>query len=100
MAIDQPQVKIPRAKLYKMISYKGSSGVRMPTGDKMTPLVAAKFVGDMSTDLNSGMKSIISGINSLGATLNSLALVAEGMTYAVKSSVAEQVKGVEKIAKA
>lgn len=100
MAIDQPQVKIPRAKLYKMISYKGSSGMRMPTGDKMTPLVAAKFVGDMSTDLNSGMKSIISGINSLGATLNSLALVAEGMTYAVKSSVAEQVKGAEKIAKA
>lgn len=100
MAIDQPQVKIPRAKLYKMISYKGSSGVRVPTGDKMTPLVAAKFVGDMSTDLNSGMKSIISGINSLGATLNSLALVAEGMTYAVKSSVAEQVKGAEKIAKA
>jgi hypothetical protein len=100
MAIDQPQVKIPRAKLYKMISYKGSSGVRVPTGDKMTPLVAAKFVGDMSTDLNSGMRSIISGVNSLGATLNSLALVAEGMTYAVKSSVAEQVKGVEKIAKA
>ena len=100
MAIDQPQVKIPRAKLYKMISYKGSSGGRMPTGDKMTPLVAAKLVGDMSTDLNSGMRSIISGINSLGATLNSLALVAEGMTYAVKSSVAEQVKGVEKIAKA
>lgn len=100
MAIDQPQVKIPRAKLYKMISYKGASGMRVPTGDKMTPLVAAKFVGDMSTDLNSGMRSIISGINSLGATLNSLALVAEGMTYAVKSSVAEQVKGAEKIAKA
>lgn len=100
MAIDQPQVKIPRAKLYKMISYKGASGMRVPTGDKMTPLVAAKFVGDMSTDLNSGMRSIISGINSLGATLNSLALVAEGMTYAVKSSVAEQIKGAEKIAKA
>jgi len=100
MAVDQPQVKIPRAKLYKMISYKGTNGVRMPTGDKMTPLVAAKAVGEMSSDLNSGMKSIISGINSLGATLNSLALVAEGMTYAVKSSVAEQVRGAEKIAKA
>ena len=60
MADTAPQVKVPRAKLYKMISYKGKSG----GVKKYTPLTAADQVGKMESDIGNGFKALTAGLNS------------------------------------
>ena len=86
------QVKIPKAKLYKMVSYKGSVG---SGGAKYTPLTAAKAMGDVQISV----KGLISGINSLGATLNSVALTTEKLAESMAASVNAQIRNADKIAK-
>ena len=86
------QVKIPKAKLYKMVSYKGSVG---SGGSKYTPLTAAKAMGDVQISV----KSLISGINSLGATLNSVALTTEKLAESMAASVNAQIRNQNNLAK-
>ncbi len=90
-----PNAKIPKATLYKMVSYKGVSG-----GDeKHTGLSAAREVGLMKKDLSKGFSTIISGVNSLGASLNSIALGMSDMTASMKTSVSKQIKNANKVVK-
>jgi hypothetical protein len=92
MAETKPVSRVPKAKLYKMISYKGSTGV----ASKFTPLTAAQAMGEVQ----SGVKSILSGLNSMGATLNSMALSVEKLSESLGKSVGEQIKNADKIFKA
>lgn len=84
MADKAPQVVVPKAKLYKMVSWKGTTS---SNAEKMTPLMAAKSLSEM----NVGMKSVISSINSLGASVNSIALQMQSLNGAVKESITSQV---------
>ena len=95
MAETQPQVKVNRVKLYKMISYKGTKN--SASQKKYTPLTAAKAVGDMEQDVTSGMKGLLGGLNSLGATLNTIGLAVESIAEQMKTTVATQIKTQSKI---
>ena len=86
--IQQPQVKIQRARLYKYVSFKGKL---TGAAKKYTPLTAAKRLGDVESDMSLGMKNLLGGVNSIGATLNSVAMTCENMNLAIKESVAAQV---------
>lgn len=89
MAETKPVTRVPKAKLYKMISYKGSTGA----ASKFTPLTAAAAMGEVQ----SGLKSLMSGINSMGATLNSMALSVEKLSESLGKSLGEQIKNANKI---
>ena len=90
-----PNPKVPKAALYKMVSYKGVSG-----GDeKHTGLSAAREVGLMKKDFSKGFTTVISGVNSLGASLNSIALGMSDMTASMKTSVSKQIKNANKVVK-
>ena len=65
---EKPQVRIRKGNLYKMVSYKGAEG-----------------------EFGSGMKGVISGMNSMGATLNSISLTVENLTNVMKSQVSAQI---------
>ena len=95
MAESQPQVKVPRAKLYKMISYKGTTG----GVKKYTALTAADAVGKMEADIGNGFKALTSGLNSLGASLNSIALNVETMTEQMKLNTQKQIRGTSEVIK-
>ena len=95
MADTQPQVKVPRAKLYKMISYKGTTG----GAKKYTSLSAANAVGQIEADMGNGFTAITKGMNSLGATMNGIALQVEGMTEAMKVQVSKQIQSTDQIVK-
>lgn len=95
MADTQPQVKVNRVKLYKMISYKGTKN--SASQKKYTPLTAAKAIGDMEQDVTSGMKGLLGGLNSLGATLNTIGLAVEGIAEQMKTTVATQIRAQSKI---
>ena len=60
-----PPIKVKKATLYKMISYKGT---------------------------NTGMQSVISGMNSLGQTLNSISLNSQAMVEGWRTNIATQIK--------
>ena len=83
-----PTTKVQKAKLYKMISYKGTIG-----GKKFTPLTAADELGKIVKDQDKAFKTITSGMNSLGASLNGIALQMEAMTQAMKDRVAAKIRG-------
>ena len=83
-----PATKVSKPKLYKMISYKGTGGVK-----KFTSLTAADELGNIVKDQNQSFKSITSGMNSLGASMNGIALQVEGMTQAMKDRVSASIKG-------
>lgn len=85
--------KVSKAKLYKMISFKGSIG---STGSQFTPLTAAKSMGEVQA----GVKALVAGVNSMGATLNSVALTTEKLAEAMAASVQAQIKGANKVFKA
>ena len=90
-----PNPKVPKAALYKMVSYKGVSG-----GDeKHTGLSAAREVGLMKKDFSKGFTAVVSGVNSLGASLNSIALGMSDMTASMKTSVSKQIKNANKVVK-
>ena len=83
-----PAVKVQKAKLYKMISYKGTGG-----GKKFTALTAADELGKIAKDQDKAFRTITSGLNSLGASMNGIALQVEGMTQAMKDRVSASIKG-------
>ncbi len=90
-----PNTKVPKATLYKMVSYKGISG-----GDeKHTGLSAAREVGLMKKDFSKGFSTVVSGVNSLGASLNSIALGMSDMTASMKTSVSKQIQNANKVVK-
>ncbi len=95
MATDNPSsIKVPKATLYKMVSYKGSTG-----GKKYTPLQSADEMGKMQGDMGKGFQAVIGGINSLGASINSIALGVQSMTSSLKTSIGKQVKAANRIEK-
>ena len=61
---DAPTIKVKRAALYKMVSYKGT---------------------------NTGMQAVISGMNSLGQTLNSISLNSQAMVEGWRTNIATQI---------
>ncbi len=83
-----PTVKVQKVKLYKMISYKGTVG-----GKKFSALTAADELSKIAQDQDKAFKSITSGMNSLGASLNGIALQMEAMTQAMKDRVASKIRG-------
>ena len=94
MATNPASVKVPKAALYKMVSYKGSTG-----GKKYTPLQSADEMGKMQGDIGKGFQAVIGGINSLGASINSIALGVQSMTSSLKTSIGKQVKAANRIEK-
>ena len=95
MATDNPSsIKVPKATLYKMVSYRGTTG-----GKKYTPLQSADEMGKMQGDMGKGFQAVIGGINSLGASINSIALGVQSMTSSLKTSIGKQVKAANKIEK-
>ena len=95
MATENPSsIKVPKATLYKMVSYKGSTG-----GKKYTPLQSADEMGKMQGDMGKGFQAVIGGINSLGASINSIALGVQSMTSSLKTSIGKQVKAANTIEK-
>ena len=94
METNPASIKVPKATLYKMVSYKGSTG-----GKKYTPLQSADEMGKMQGDMGKGFQAVIGGINSLGASINSIALGVQSMTSSLKTSIGKQVKAANKIEK-
>ena len=83
-----PAIRVSKPKLYKMISYRGTGG-----GKKFTALTAADELGKIVKDQDKSFKTITSGMNSLGASMNSIALQVEAMTQAMKDRVSAKIKG-------
>ena len=88
MANKAPAIKVQKAKLYKMISYRGTGG-----GKKFTALTAADELSKITKDQDKAFKSITSGMNSLGASMNGIALQVEAMTQAMKDRVSAKIRG-------
>ena len=88
MANKAPAIKVQKAKLYKMISYRGTSG-----GKKFTALSAADEMGKIAKDQDKAFRTITSGMNSLGASMNGIALQVEAMTQAMKDRVSSKIRG-------
>ena len=88
MANKAPAIKVQKAKLYKMISYRGTGG-----GKKFTALSAADELSNIARDQDKAFKSITSGMNSLGASMNGIALQVEAMTQAMKDRVSAKIRG-------
>ena len=88
MANKAPAIKVQKAKLYKMISYRGTGG-----GKKFTAITAADELGKIAKDQDKAFKTITSGMNSLGASMNGIALQVEAMTQAMKDRVSAKIRG-------
>ena len=88
MANKAPAIKVQKAKLYKMISYRGTTG-----GKKFTALSAADEMGKIAKEQDKAFKTITSGMNSLGASMNGIALQVEAMTQAMKDRVSSKIRG-------
>jgi len=83
-----PSTKVSKPKLYKMISYKGTGG-----GKKFTPITAADELGRIVKDQDKAFSRITSGMNSLGASMNGIALQVGAMTQAMKDRVSTKIRG-------
>ncbi len=81
--------------MYKMISYKGVTGVQ----SKYTPLTAAERLPKVERSVGAGLKSIVSGINSLGSTLNSIAANTQNTVESWRDNIRTQIKSADKINK-
>ena len=88
MANKAPAIKVQKAKLYKMISYRGTTG-----GSKFTALSAADEMGKIAKEQDKAFRTITSGMNSLGASMNGIALQVEAMTQAMKDRVSSKIRG-------
>ena len=91
---DKPTTKVSKATLYKMVSYKG-----MKSGEKYKGMSTTKELAFMKEDFGKGMSAVISGINSLGASVNGIALGVQSMTSSMRLSVAKQIKSADKLIK-
>ena len=81
--------------MYKMISYKGVTGVQ----SKYTPITAADRLPKVEKSIGRGLQSIVSGLNSLGSTLNSIAANTQNSLTSWRDNIRTQVKSADKIAK-
>ena len=81
--------------MYKMISYKGITGVQ----SKYTPITAAARLPKVEKSIGRGLQSIVSGLNSLGSTLNSIAANTQNSLTSWRDNIRTQVKSADKIAK-
>ena len=82
-----PTVKVNKATMYKMISYKGVSGGK----NNYSPLTAAQRLPQIEKSFGKGMGAVTAGINSLGQTLNSIARSTEFTLSGWKSSIKSQI---------
>ena len=71
-----------------MISYRGTTG-----GSKFTALSAADEMGKIAKEQDKAFRTITSGMNSLGASMNGIALQVEAMTQAMKDRVSSKIRG-------
>lgn len=82
--------KESKAKLYKMVSFKGIESRKLGESDTK----------QIVTSANSGFKQMSFALNRLGATMNSMALMMESMNSSFKESVNLQIQQQDKIANA
>ena len=87
--------KVRKASMYKMISYKGVTGVQ----SKYTPITAAARLPKVEKSVGRGLQSIVSGLNSLGSTLNSIAANTQNSLTSWRDNIRTQIKSADKIAK-
>ena len=73
--MDKPKTTIKKPALYKMVSFKGVD----------------KSASKETKDMNEGLKVNLSAVNSLGATVNSLSIVANKMAGTMKEIVDFQI---------
>ena len=83
-----PTGKVTKAKLYKMISYKGTT----VGGKKFSALTAADEMNNISKDQDAAFRTITTGMNSLGASMNGIALQVEEMAQAMKDRLSARIK--------
>ena len=88
------KAKVNKPVLYKMISYKGTSGAK-----KYTPITAANRLGTVEKSIGVGFSSVIAGLNSLGATLNSIAAATQNLLEAWKTAISTQISDNQKLIK-
>jgi len=81
---------VPRAKLFKMISTKGISKRSVTNSD----------FGTVIDVQNAGFMQMGKALNSIGASVNSIAIMLEGMNTSFRDSVNAQIRSQEKIADA
>ncbi len=90
-----PGVKVQKAKLYKMVSYKGvTAGAK-----KYTPLTAAAHLSVVEKNVGKGLGTVAAGLNSLGATLNTISLNSQNMLESWRNSIRSQISDNKAIAK-
>ena len=94
MATKAAKADIKKPALYKMISYKGTSGAK-----SYTPLTAAKRLREHEKSIGVGFSSVIAGLNAIGATINSIAQNTQGLLGTWQDSIASQVKDANRIEK-
>ena len=80
--------KVAKATMYKMISYKGATGVQ----SKYTPITAAARLPKVENSVNGGLRSLVYGLNALGATLNSIAANTQSNLEGWRDNVRGQIK--------
>ena len=81
--------------MYKMISYKGVTGVQ----SKYTPIAAAARLPRVEKSIGRGLQSVVSGINSLGSTLNSIAANTQNTVESWRDNIRGQIKSADRIQK-
>ena len=94
MATKAAKADIKKPALYKMISYKGTSGSK-----SYTPLTAAKRLRTHEKSMGVGFSSVIAGLNALGATINSIASNTQGLLSGWQQSIATQVADANRVEK-
>ena len=82
--------KESKARLYKMVSFKGIESRKLGQSDTK----------QIVTSANSGFKQMSFALNRLGATMNSMALMMESMNSSFKESINLQIQQQDKIANA
>jgi hypothetical protein len=87
--------KVAKATMYKMISYKGVTGVQ----SKYTPITAAARLPKVENSVNTGLRSLVSGLNALGATLNTIAANTQANLEGWRDNIRGQVKGANALQK-
>ena len=87
--------KVNKPAMYKMISYKGVTGVQ----SKYTPITAAARLPKVEKSIGRGLQSVVSGLNSLGSTLNSIAVNTQNSLTSWRDNIRTQIKSADKIAK-
>ncbi len=78
---------VPKAKLFKMVSFKGVDKNKLASTD----------FGGLVKAQNSGFQQMGKALNSIGASVNSLATTVESMNQSFKESINSQIKNQDRI---